>query len=272
MYNYDELTKDSRFLIGCGYRVEYIGTTVYGKRIPAFLRGQKPHTLIVGGTHAREVVTCKLVVELAKGYKGDGICFVPMLNIDGVEIVEKGLSAVPGKYLQEVQRATNGQDLRLWKANGRCVDINVNYDADWGSGKSNIFLPSSENYVGRAPESEPETVASVDLVRKYGFDCLISYHAKGEVIYAGYGGVKNEKHANALSELIGYPHREAKSSAGGFKDWFIKKGFGDGYTIEVGKDEYNHPLDENAYPEIYSQNKDICALLESKEWISTKNL
>ncbi len=245
---------------------------MYGKRIPAFLRGQKPHTLIVGGTHARENITSKLVVNLAKNYRGDGICFVPMLNADGVEIVENGLRSVPHAYRHAIAKIAKRQDLRLWKANGRCVDINVNYDADWGSGKSNVFVPSSENYVGLMPESEPETIASVNLVKRYKFDCLISYHSKGEVIYAGYGGIKNDSHIKALSNLIGYPHQQASGSAGGFKDWFIKEGFGDGYTIEVGNDELSHPLDESAYPEIYKQNKDICTLLESKEWILTKNL
>lgn len=272
MYSYDDLTKDLSLLRLNGYKIEYIGVTVYGKRIPALLRGEKPHTLIVGGTHARENITSLLVTRLAKSYTGKDICFIPMLNPDGVEIVEKGLNAVPHRYQSLIESISLKTDLRLWKANGRGVDINVNYDADWAKGKSNIFYPWSENFVGKRAGSEPETVASVNFIKKYNFDTLISYHSKGEVIYAGYGGKRNFEQEKMLSSLTGYGVEVAQNSVGGLKDWFISSGYGYGYTIEVGKDEYAHPLDISVYPEIYEQNKYICNLLESKKWISTKNL
>lgn len=267
MYSYQNLLEDTQLLKDIGYKVEYIGKTVYGKRIPAFLRGVKPKTLIVGGTHAREYITSKLVVQLAKEYSGDNICFVPMLNIDGVEIVNSRLKKVPQKYRKLISKLLDGIDPKLWKANGRGVDINVNYRADWGKGASNLTYPHFENYVGAFCESEPETVASVKLCQKYKFTTLISYHSKGEVIYAGYGGIENKTHSQMLSNLIGYPVEVAKNSTGGFKDWFIKSGYGDGYTIEVGNDKYLHPLDDEVYLEIYDQNKDICSLLESNKWI-----
>jgi g-D-glutamyl-meso-diaminopimelate peptidase len=271
VYGYDDLLRDEIELLDLGYTVEYIGRTVYGRRIPAFVRGEAS-ILVTGGTHARESITSRLVVDLAREYEGDRICFLPLLNIDGAEIVKRGMSSVPKPYKPLVKQLSKGNDLRLWKANGRGVDINVNYDADWGQGRSNVFVPFYENFVGECPESEPETKASVELVKKYRFDTLVSYHSKGEVIYAGYGGVNNPFHADMLTKLTGYPHEEAKGSSGGFKDWFIKEGYGDGYTIEVGRDELSHPLTKKDYPEIYQKNKGICALLESKEWILTKNL
>lgn len=271
MYSYYELLKDCEEFIRLGYRVEYIGKTVYGIRIPAILRGEKPDFLIVGGTHARENVTSKLVSHLAKEYEGDKICFLPLLNIDGTEIVRNGIKSVPREYRNLVERLKPNDGFSLWKANGRGVDINVNYDADWGKGISNRFEPWYENYVGEFPESEPETKASADLVRKYRFSTLITYHAKGEVIYHRYKGVGCDSNAQMLAYLTGYALEEVRGSVGGFKDWFIQERYGDGYTVEVGADCFEHPLPEYIYPEIYEQNKDLCSLLEDKEWKYTKN-
>ncbi len=272
MYGYLELIKDSEELCSLGYRKEIIGKTVYGKQIPAFLRGDKPRTLIVGGTHARENITSKLVARLAKEYEGEEICFLPLLNIDGAEIVERGLESVPIEYRELVKECNTVNNFKLWKANGRGVDINVNYDADWGTGRSNLFTPSYENYVGEYPHSEPETRASVELVKRYRFSTLISYHAKGEIIYARYKGRGNGEREKLLSSCTGYSICEAEGSAGGFKDWFIRNSFGDGYTIEVGSDDYAHPLPDSIFKEIYLQNANICALLGDERWILTKNL
>lgn len=271
MYGYYQLSKDSDELVRKGYRIEYVGGTVYGARIPAFLRGQKPEVLIIGGTHARESITSRLVADLAKSYMGERICFLPLLNIDGAEIAIRGIDAVPEEYKPLIKKLEPHGGYALWKANGRGVDVNVNYDADWGQGALNRFEPWYENYVGEYPESEPETRASADLVRKYGFSTLISYHSKGEIIYHRYKGKGNDSNAKKLSRLTGYPLEVAKNSVGGFKDWFIKEGYGDGYTVEVGADRYNHPMPDFIYPDIYEQNKDVCSLLEDKEWKYMKN-
>ena len=56
----------------------------------------------------------------------------------------------------------NSEDFSLWKANARGVDINVNFDADWGEGRYNLTYPSSANYIGKDANSEEETRAIVD--------------------------------------------------------------------------------------------------------------
>ena len=40
---------------------------------------------------------------------------------------------------------------KLWKANAKGVDLNVNFDARWGKGRRNVFSPAAENYVGPMP-------------------------------------------------------------------------------------------------------------------------
>lgn len=264
MYTYADLKEDTLILKRLGYRVEYIATTVYGKDIPAFVRGEKPDTLITGCTHAREHITAKLVVDLAKRYYGTKIAFIPMLNPDGVLLIEKGISAVPDIYRDRIMKINPSEDFTLWKANGRGVDINVNYPADWGTGVSNVFSPSSQNYVGEYPASENETKGSMDFVLKYGITTLISYHAKGEVIYWSYKGKGNRKRGEELAKITGYDLSYAYGSAGGFKDWFIQEGLGEGYTVEVGQDRFPHPYPYSEYGDILSENVGVLQFADEK--------
>ena len=78
-------------------------------------------------------------------------------------------------------------DFTLWKANGRGVDLNVNFQADWGCGAANVRRPGPENYIGPAPFSEPETRALRDLTLALSPDATISFHTKGGEIYWEYG-------------------------------------------------------------------------------------
>lgn len=261
MYTYSDLEQDSKILLSLGYTEEIIGRTVYGRRISAFARGESK-ALIVGATHAREHITAKLVVDLAKRYKGDKIAFIPMLNPDGVELVRGGLSTAPEEYREFLRKIQPDEDFTLWKANGRGVDINVNYKAGWGRGKTNLFYPNSQNYVGERAESEIETQSSVDYVKRKGIRILLSYHAKGEVIYWSYEGRGDKSRAERLAKVTGYDLAYAHASHGGYKDWFIQEGFGDGYTIEVGQDVYPHPYPYSEYGDILSQNVGVLSVVE----------
>ncbi|MBQ2715065.1 MAG: hypothetical protein IJF76_05505 [Clostridia bacterium] len=262
MYSYSDLEKDRIELFSLGYKEEEIGKTVYARRISAFARGEGAKALIVGATHAREHITAKLVVDLAKLYKGDKIAFIPMLNPDGVELVIKGVESAPIEYRERIVRLAPNGDFTLWKANGRGVDINVNYDAGWGRGRTNLFYENYQNYVGEGPESEPETRSSVDYVLKKGIKVLVSYHAKGEVIYWSYEGRGNRKKAKALAQTTGYDLSYAYQSHGGFKDWFLKKGLGDAFTVEVGQDRFDHPYPYTEYGDILSQNVGVLDKIE----------
>ncbi|MEG2414033.1 MAG: M14 family zinc carboxypeptidase, partial [Clostridia bacterium] len=145
------------------------------------------------------------------------------------------------KFLVE----TNGgsENFADWKANARAVDLNVNFDAKWGSGESNLFFPYPSNYVGQFACSESETRALVDITNSISPTVTLSYHARGEVIYHGFDGVfPFAQVAEKIASSTGYALESSRGSAGGYKDWFVATRRKLGLTIEVGKDAT--PCDE----------------------------
>ena len=165
-----------------------------------------------------------------------------MLNPDGVKICLK--------------------ENPLYKANARGVDLNVNFDARYGSGEKNVFCKASENYVGEHAFSEPESIAIRDFTLKVMPDATISYHSKGqEIYYEFFQDEFSRKRDCALAEKVakvtGYAIKSTPNSAGGYKDWCIEKLKIPALTIEVGNDDLTHPIGEEHLVQIYKQNKKV---------------
>ena len=225
-------------------RTEFIGRTVLGYEIPIIRKGKgKAHTLLVGATHAREYITADLLIGMAKAADFD-VDIVPCLNIDGVRLCKYGPEAIDDEDLRSfLIRVNKSKDFSLWKANARAVDVNVNFAAEWATGKSNVFSPAPSDYVGRYPESEPETFAAAELVRKGAYAQLISFHSKGEVVYHGFGNnYRYKEEAARYAESLDYILTTAEGSAGGLKDYFDVASGGLGLTTEVGSDALTHPI------------------------------
>ncbi len=151
----------------------------------------------------------------------------------------------------------------LWKANANAVDLNVNFDALWGNGKSNVFFPAPLNYVGKEPNSEPEVKALIDFTLQVKPMMTISYHTKGEVIFYGFEKLsKNEierdkKIAKKIAIITGYKIEKTKQSVGGYSDWVSQTFHVPAFTIELGSDDLTHPLTEELLPILFKQNKNI---------------
>ncbi len=196
--------------------------------------------------HAREYVTSLLCLRQIENYvlhkKAGTVYFIPTVNPDGIDVVEK----------------INP----LYKANARGVDLNVNFDARWAKGEKNVFIAGRENYVGKKPFSEPETIALRDFTLKVKPDATISYHSKGEEIYYEFfqsGKIKERDYsfAKTVAKCTGYQIKSTPNSCGGYKDWCIEKLKIPALTIEVGSDFLSHPIGENNLDEIYYKNKQV---------------
>ncbi len=271
MYEWQVLVKDINELKSQGVIVEKIGRSVLGRDIVAVHKGdmQGEQILLQAAVHGREWLTSRLAVDLLKEYDGDmGVWCVPMSNPDGCMLAMKGLDSVADRHIREllVRLNPNGK-FDMWKANARGVDINVNFNANWGSGVHNVFEPAGENYVGLFPESEVETQALVKLTKRVMPLLTVSLHAKGEVVYHGWQGFcPYESKAQKIADFLGYELRESRGSVGGYKDWFVATTHKLGVTIEIGKDEWDiRRLDEH-YEEILGQNKGLLKLLEDIAW------
>ena len=196
--------------------------------------------------HAREYITSYLAMMQAEDFRRRGrtgtVYFIPAVNPDGIFIAET-------------------QD-PLYKANANGVDLNVNFDARWGSGAKNTRIRGAENYIGEFPFSESETRALRDFTLAVKPDITLSYHSKGEEIYWEFfqTGQKRKRDfyiARAVSEATGYPLKSAGISAGGFKDWCIEKLGISALTIEVGKDSLSHPIGKEHAGSIFSKNRNV---------------
>ena len=270
---YQELVQKIVDLQSEGLELFNIGKSTLGKNILATHLGSfnGPQVIIQGGIHAREYISTLLMVEQAKYLNktgritNGGIYFVFLTNPDGAEIVLDGLRNVPCEITKQYLLLANGgsNDFSLFKANINLVDLNTNFDADWGQGGQNIRCPNTEDFIGFYPNSEREVNNLINFTNKNRPYLTISYHSKGEVIYYGFSG-ESESDMNRdrligeqLSKVTGYPLLATENSAGGYKDWCIRNLKIPSYTIEIGREELPHPIGEENLPEIFEQNKDV---------------
>lgn len=247
---------------------EIYGKSEEGRALFAFCLGSgRPVGISQYAIHGREFVTALLGLEHLKRGIGRGTVWIlPLTNPDGALLSEVGLeSAAPWRreFLSEIN---GGSDFSLWKANADGVDLNVNFDARWGTGKANVFRPASESYVGRAPFCARESAALAAFTRKISPDFTLSWHTKGEEIYWRFHQpllrtVRDLIRARRLAKYTGYPLRSSGRSAGGYKDWCIEHLRCTAFTVEVGRDDLKHPIGEEALFELVQKNGDALRVL-----------
>ena len=270
---YQELINHILQLQEEGLEIFNVGKSTLGKNILATHIGEYSGTQIIiqAGIHSREWITTLLLVEQARylhntqQVTNGGIYFVFLTNPDGIEIALDGIDVVDCEITRNyLISANNGSlDFSTYKANINLVDLNTNFDANWGQGSQNVFCPATENFVGFYPNSEREVQNLINLTLRNKPLMTISYHSKGNVIYYGFEGQseanidRDRQIGEVLSGLTGYPLIFTENSTGGYKDWSIEKLTIPAYTIEVGDESLAHPLGIETLPEIYMRNKDV---------------
>lgn len=298
-YSYDQMVQDLNTLqerYGAHLRVHAIGTSLDGRTLYDAVLGNPDapkHILIHGGIHAREYMTPLLVMKQleygAKFYdtgtfQGEpyssilnsvAVHFVPMVNPDGIALSQFGLDAIRSEELrQQIQQAyqedlAQGRTredfdryLTHWKTNGRGVDLNQNFPANWELIAASP-VPSYETYKGASPLSEPESQALADLVNSRTWSATVSYHSMGNVIYWDYPGNQVQQASGELATMVaGLTGYQTLSSCGhgGFKDWTqIKENPVPGITVEVGS--VSCPLPLSQYQDIWSSNWQVWILV-----------
>ena len=246
-----------------------IGTSREGRALYAFFTGNRGGAvgIAVYAIHAREWITSYLALRhIRRGMARGGVWAVPLANPDVALLVQEGAGSVREALRGGLLYLNGGTDFSLWKANARAVDLNVNFDAGWGTGEKNVRVPASANYVGTAPFAEPETRALRDFTLEVSPAFTVSYHTKGEVIYWRYHqpplrAARDRRYAKILRAATGYPLAEAPGSAGGYKDWCVEKLRIPAFTVEAGRESFSHPLGFSALADIVTKNTDALAAL-----------
>ncbi|MBP1926359.1 hypothetical protein J2Z76_002224 [Sedimentibacter acidaminivorans] len=247
---------------------EIIGKSVEGRNIVALRlcnsNKVKASVLLTGGIHAREdfsVMLCMKMIDYycyyysKENYLDDynvksivdsiDICFIPVSNPDGLNIVHNGLESSQN-YEKLKDMKIWGEDHTYWKANANGVDLNKNFD----DGNWDIRLcvpgtdvPCSDRFKGFSPNSEPETRALVDFCNKNSFSMMVSYHCSGNCTFWADSGTHDmfegldEKIMNELDEK--YIYRKTKISQDpavygcGFENWFRAKIKRPAFCIEL---------------------------------------
>ena len=242
-----------------------LGRNIYA--VEKFLSGDFFTAIFVASVHAREFITTELLCRfLDDGIFDDisdfNVSFVLMANPDGVELCCRGIDSVQDKNLRKrlVDINKNSKDFSLWKSNILGVDINNNFNANFGQ---NTFKnsPSSQGYIGDFAESEPETRALINYTKSKKVFLAIAYHSKGEEIYFNFFQEKSilerdVKIAQKFAKSTGYIIKNVENiSSGGYKDWCVQSLKIPALTIEVGSDDLVHPIKKDNLDEIYQKNK-----------------
>lgn len=278
-YDYKCLTEDIRKLCGLYpfIETEVIGQSVMKKPIYCLRAGNGERKLFINcAHHGLEYLTSAFIMKFLFdfgaailedteffGYSAKELAqevslyVVPMVNPDGVDIAVNGLD-ITNPYHQKLISSVGIHSFnKVWQSNARGVDINHNYNASWRVVKTQ---PGESKYAGPYSESEPETKAMVDFIRKMDFDILIAFHSQGREIYYDFDGIVAEnslKLARKMAEESGYAVCIPTGSAafGGCKDWFIKEFGKAGFTVEIGSGK--NPLPIEMLNEIYDENSKI---------------
>ncbi len=253
------------------FNIKVLGKTLFKRKIFAverILNKKFATAIFVCSIHARENIStdvvCKMIDEnLFDVIKNFNVRFILMANPDGVELSQNGINSARKKYRKFLLSANNGsEDFSLWKANGRAVDLNNNFAANFGT-NVHSRVPSSSGYVGRKAESEKETKTIVKYLKKSKPFIVVSYHTKGEEIYYNFFQDKvrlerDKQIAESFAKSTGYVIKNPeKTSSGGLKDFVVQKMQIPSLTIELGSDELKHPILKESLDEIFERNKTI---------------
>ena len=286
-YTYTKMVKDIKKLEKAYPELidtEIIGKSEYGRDIYAVSLGKGDATVFINGSHhAREWITTNVNMNMIDKYanayekktKIDGydaqkilnnttIWFVPMVNPDGVTLQQSGLKSFPKADHAKIIKMNDGsKDFKRWKANGKGVDLNRQYDARWkylGGGN----VPKFKNYKGKSPESAKETKAILSFVKEIDPEMAISYHSSGQILFWKYGQTgsrytRDRNYIKKISQMTGYRLISPKSytGGGGFSDWFSTALKKPAFTIEVAPYAGETQVPLKYFKKIWNENEGI---------------
>lgn len=263
-----------------------IGSSVEGRAIYALRIGNgETEILMDASMHGREHMTTNVLLEMIdeyiRAYKEGSkigefkvnkildkvsIWFVPMMNPDGVTLVQTSENVTPYTILMN----HGSSNFNRWKANIKGTDLNRNFDGGWMSSKTSRY-PAYKDYKGKRAFSEPESKALRDFIAKHNFKSYITYHSSGSILYY-YHHQKGDQLkrdlslAKKISKVTGYRIMPptGDTGSGASADWFIMTYKMPGITMEIAP-----PIKESFVPikywdQIWKRNQ-VVGLVAAEE-------
>ncbi len=219
--------------------------------------------IITAGIHARECYTAFVALRQIRDYNSrgdDGAYIIPLVNPDGARFFESGDaqgSEILGAYADEY---------RKWKANANGVDLNCNFDANWGMGALNKRYVGASDYIGAYPFCAAESMALKLFTERVMPSATVSYHCMGGELYweffqRGAARRRDEAFAAAVARKIGVKKVDGHlDSAGGYKDWCVQRLGIPAVTVELIKSG-SHPFCAADFAPDVEANADLPAFI-----------
>jgi carboxypeptidase T len=246
-HNYAELTSELNKLASENpdiLELSVIGKTVENRDIFAVRINtdhanaqNKPALIVMGGHHAREHLSVEMPLKfinyLVTNFRNNDERVKSLIETRDIHII-------PAVNPDGLEYDISGSSYRMWrknrsKASGSAfgVDLNRNYDFQWGTGGSSSS-PSSDTYMGPRPFSEPETQAIKKYVEEHtNITVLLSFHSFSKLILYPWGHkysgieigndkVVHQKMAEKMSTWNGYTPQQSSElyiASGDTTDW-----------------------------------------------------
>lgn len=246
----------------CGADVVSIGKSICGNEIWCAHCGDygDKQIVITAAIHARECYTSYVVLRqlelLCDRKLRGGVYFIPLVNPDGAAFFENG-NAQGSEFLK-----AHIDEHKRWKSNADGVDLNCNFDANWGSGALNVTTPGAHGYIGEYALCAPESRALAQFTQRVLPAATVSYHCMGGELYweffqTGKAKKRDNDFATAIARKIGVKKVDGDlQSAGGYKDYCVQKLKIPAVTIElISKGE--HPFSARAFIRAARKNESL---------------
>lgn len=266
-------------------RVGSIGSSVEGRDLVLIELGKGNKKIFVcGAHHAREYITTTYLMyaidRFAYMYETgmnetqynikdilDNVtfCIVPMVNPDGVNLVQNGLAAVQNPEKVAAMKITEGKEngYRAWKANINGIDPNWNYDKDWFKSREKATSPASTGYNGEVPNSEPETQAVAAYVDSYPFEAFLSMHTQGKLLYWAEDVTNPTDLGNKVKKNTGFSLIREDTPAklngvgGSFFDYVFRKYGKATMTVELCNYIGPKPYPDTSFDKVWAPAKNV---------------
>lgn len=263
-YTYSQLMRDILALKSAYPKLvtdKNAGFSVEGRQLPVVMLGTgRKKVFICGAHHAREYISSAYLMYTINEYAKAASCgkkygsydmtklfkeckayFMPMVNPDGIRLVQGGLKAV--QHPEHVESMIMVKSTYAeWKANVNGVDLNRHYPALWEHKNVEVAAPASESFNGEEAATEPEVRAVMRICKKNHFKAALSFHTKGKVIYYADANT-NEKilDANQIAKRMAvvsdYQLMPVSEDPGiyaaGFENWFRQQFLYPGLLVEL---------------------------------------
>lgn len=296
-YSYEMLVNDAEklhMMYPDLIKTSSIGKSVENRDLVLIEFGKGENKIFVcGAHHAREYISSTYLMyaidQYAYAYENNSLwgqynpraildnvtyCIVPMVNPDGVNLVQNGVDATTNAEALKSMLLVDGKKYGFtsWKANIHGVDVNWNYDKDWFI-ERNKNARGSTGFNGEMPNTEPETIAVSQYVDAHSFDAYFSFHTQGQIFYWADSIANPTNIQNAIRKDTGFlPSKDAGSGIGGsFFDYVYRKYDKPTITVELCPYVGPYPYPDENFDNVWAPAKNIL-LVAGNEIIYTNSL